>query len=246
MSRDEIFSKDQPRASDIEFNEEVADVFEDMLVRSIPFYLEQQRIITEVVEKTWIPGTKVYDLGCSIGTTLIRLGKTLGTTAQLVGLDYSEPMLKRARQNLKDNRLDTQVELKTADFNGDLSTVALNNASIVTLCWTLQFIRPLERDRFIKWIYDGLVEGGALIVSEKVLTNDPHMNRVFIDFYYDFKRRNGYSEDEILKKREALENVLVPYRVDENPGLFKRNGFQIAETFFQWYNFAGFLCIKKA
>jgi tRNA (cmo5U34)-methyltransferase len=90
-----------------------------------------------------------------------------------------------------------------------------------------------------------MVDGGALIVTDKILTNDSNMNRFFIDFYYNFKRRTGYSEEEILRKREALENVLVPYRVDENFELFRRNGFAIAETFFQWYNFAGFLCVKS-
>jgi tRNA (cmo5U34)-methyltransferase len=90
-----------------------------------------------------------------------------------------------------------------------------------------------------------MVDGGALIVTDKILTNDSNMNRFFIDFYYDFKRRTGYSDEEILRKREALENVLVPYRVDENFELFRRNGFTIAETFFQWYNFAGFLCVKS-
>jgi tRNA (cmo5U34)-methyltransferase len=89
-----------------------------------------------------------------------------------------------------------------------------------------------------------LANGGVLIVTDKVLTSDSNMNRLFIDFYYDFKRRNHYSEVEISKKREALENVLIPYRLDENIELFRRNGFSSVETFFQWYNFAGFLCIK--
>jgi tRNA (cmo5U34)-methyltransferase len=113
------------------------------------------------------------------------------------------------------------------------------------MCWTLQFIRPLGRDRLIRRIFDSLGDGGALICCEKILTNDSDMNRFFVDFYYDFKRRNGYSEDEILRKREALENVLVPYRADENIELFRHNGFQIVETFFQWYNFCGFLCVKR-
>ncbi len=97
----------------------------------------------------------------------------------------------------------------------------------------------------IKKIYNGLVEDGIMVLTDKILTNSSHMNRFFIDFYYDFKRRNGYSENEILRKREALENVLIPYRIDENLELFRRNGFEIVETFFQCYNFAGFLCVKK-
>lgn len=105
-------------------------------------------------------------------------------------------------------------------------------------------MRPLGRDELIRWIYDALANEGALIVTEKILTNKGHMNRFFIDLYYDFKRQRGYSDTEITRKREALENVLIPYRLDENLDLFRRNGFAIAETFFQWYNFAGFICVK--
>jgi tRNA (cmo5U34)-methyltransferase len=113
------------------------------------------------------------------------------------------------------------------------------------MCWTLQFIRPLYRDYLIRHIYDSLVEGGALLVTEKVLGNTGTVNRLFIDFYYDYKRRHGYSEIEISRKREALENVMIPYRVEEDLELFRRCGFEIVETFFQWYNFVGILCIKK-
>jgi len=113
------------------------------------------------------------------------------------------------------------------------------------MCWTLQFVRPLGRDNLIRWIYDALVDDGVLIVTEKILTNNGNMNRLFIDYYYEFKRRNGYSDTEIARKREALENVLIPYRLEENVDLFRRNGFEMVETFFQWFNFAGFLCVKK-
>lgn len=82
------------------------------------------------------------------------------------------------------------------------------------------------------------------MVAEKVLTNDSRMNHFFIDFYYDFKKRNSYNELEIMRKREALENVLIPYRIDENIEMFRRNGFKIVDTFFQYYNFAAFLCLK--
>lgn len=106
-------------------------------------------------------------------------------------------------------------------------------------------MRPLGRDALIGHIYDSLASEGALIVTEKILTNNGHVNRFFIDFYYDFKRKQGYSDTEIARKREALENVLVPYQLQENLDLFRRNGFEIVETFFQWFNFAGFLCVKK-
>lgn len=244
--RDEVFAKTAARACDFEFNNDVAEVFDDMLVRSVPFYVEQRILIQEIALKFWTEGTIIYDLGCSTATALIQLSKAIGPQAHLIGYDNSEPMLERARQTVKEQGLEDRIEARYGDLNGDLSKLPLDNAGVVTLCWTLQFVRPLKRDPLIRWIYDNIVDGGALIVTEKILTNDSNMNRFFIEFYYDFKRRNDYSEDEILRKREALENVLIPYRVDENFEMFRRNGFEITETFFQWYNFAGFLCIKKS
>lgn len=246
MERDQVFDSQDIRGSDFEFNEEVTKVFDDMLARSVPFYLEQQQLFKTIGQQFYVPGTKIVDLGCSTGTTLIHLAKVLDDARDLVGYDNSRPMLDKARANAELAGVSDQIELLYADLNGDIDALNFNNASFVTMCWTLQFIRPLKRDALIKKIYDNLVDGGALIVTEKVLTNDSHMNRFFIDFYYDFKRRNGYSEDEIVRKREALENVLIPYRFDENFELFRRNGFEIVETFFQWFNFAGFLCVKSA
>jgi tRNA (cmo5U34)-methyltransferase len=245
MARDQVFATTAARGSDFEFNEEVAAVFDDMLVRSVPFYAEQQALIQEAAQKFYAAGTYVCDLGCSTGTTLMRLAKALGPKARLIGFDNSQAMLDKARDNITAAGLSSQIELRNLDLNDDVTKMELQNASVVLLCWTLQFVRPLKRDALIGWICDAMVPGGMLLVTEKVLTNSSDMNRYFIEFYYDFKRRNGYSEEEILKKREALENVLIPYRVDENFELFRRNGFPVVETFFQWYNFAGFMAVKQ-
>ena len=243
--RDSVFSATGARASDFEFNEKVAAVFDDMLARSVPCYAEQQILIQEIATRFHVPGTRIYDLGCSTGTTLMNIGRTIDDSVELVGYDNSKPMLERARKNMARSGLANPVDLRYADLNVDASNLDLGGAGVITLCWTLQFVRPLGRSRLIRQIYDSLREGGVLICCEKILTNDSNMNRFFVDFYYDFKRRNGYSEDEILHKREALENVLVPYRADENVELFRHSGFQIVETFFQWYNFCGFLCVKS-
>jgi len=245
MSRDEVFSGTASRGSDFVFNEEVATVFDDMLIRSVPFYLEQQKLIEEIARQFYVPGTSIIDLGCSTGTTLIRMANSVQSVSHLIGYDNSQPMLDKAQASIDEAGITDKVDLRFGDMNDKLGDLNFDNASIVTLCWTLQFIRPLKRDALIRKIYDGMADGGALIITDKVLTNDSNMNRFFIDFYYDFKRRNGYSDEEIMKKREALENVLIPFRLDENFELYRRNGFQIVETFFQWYNFAGFLCVKN-
>lgn len=243
--KDQVFLDSAARAGDFVFDAEVAEAFDDMISRSVPFYHEQQRMIKDIAKKFWIPGTDVYDLGCSTATTLINLCGEIGETARFVGYDNSTAMIERAKTKIEKNGFENRIEARYGDLNGDLSTLSLENAGVVMMCFTLQFIRPLQRDNLIKRVYNGMIENGAFVVTDKVLTNSSSMNRFFIEFYYDFKKRNGYSENEITRKREALENVLIPYRIDENLELFRRNGFEIVKTFFQWHNFAGFLCVKK-
>ena len=243
MEKDELFAEPLRLVSDFAFDARVANVFADMLERSIPFYAEQQAMVTELAQRLYQPGTRIYDLGCSLGTTLINLCQVIGPGASdLVGYDSSLPMIEKCRENIRRQGLDDRIKIAEGDLNEDLS---IENASIVTLLWTLQFVRPLRRDRLIRSIFSGLVDNGALIIAEKVLVNNSHMNRFFIEMYCDFKRRRGYSDEEITRKREALENVLVPYRIDENVEMISRNGFPICERFFQYYNFLGFVAIKQ-
>lgn len=133
-------------------------------------------------------------------------------------------------------------ELRIADLN---QGIKITNASVVVLCLTLQFVRPIYREQLLKNIYDGLNSGGVLILVEKILAEDSLFNRDFIEYYYDYKRRNQYSEMEISQKREALENVLVPYKLSENISLLRDQGFAHCEIFFKWYNFAGLIATKK-
>ena len=241
-ARDQVFEGGAFKGSDFAFTREVAAVFDDMLVRSVPLYLEQQAIIKDFAKRFYIPGTCVYDLGSSTATTLLKSAAELkDKSPRLIGYDNSMPMVEKARARVRDMGYDGMIDIR----HGDINDVALEPSSFVTLCWTLQFVRPLHREALIRRIYESLEDNGALVVAEKVLTNSSDMNRVFIELYYEYKRRNGYSDEEIVRKREALENVLIPYRIDEDITLFRRAGFQIVETFFQWYNFIGFLCVKK-
>ena len=160
---------------------------------------------------------------------------------RFVGIDNSPEMIERCRLKLEERGVTREVELRSADLN---QGVEIENASVVLLVLTLQFIRPLYRDKLISRILDGLNENGALILVEKVIGEDSLFNRQFIKYYYDMKRRNGYSELEISQKREALENVLIPYKLLENREMLLRAGFRYCDTFFKWYNFTGMIAVK--
>jgi len=240
-AKDKLFSEQRQGISDFDFGSKTAEVFDDMLERSIPLYRELQRMTGELANEFSVSGTNVYDLGCSTGITLHTLCTAIDKDVRFVGIDYSEAMLAKAQDNFRQLGNKYDCIFQHADLN---EGIAINNASVVVLNLTLQFVRPLHRDMLIRQILSGLIENGCLIIIEKVLGNDSLFNRMFIKFYYDMKKRNGYSEIEIAQKREALENVLIPYRVDENFELLRKNGFQHIDTFFKWYNFCGIVAVK--
>ena len=213
-----------------------------MVNRSVPFYGEMQRMIAELAADHVQAGTNVYDLGCSTGTTLIGMNTMIPDDIKFIGVDDSEEMLAKCRQKLEDIGLKRPVELITANLQ---EGIKLDNASVTVLCLTLQFIRPINREKLLKNIFDGLNPGGVLILVEKILAEDSLFNRNFIKYYYDMKRRNHYSEMEISQKREALENVLIPYKLSENITMLRDAGFSHCEVFFKWYNFTGLIAIKN-
>jgi tRNA (cmo5U34)-methyltransferase len=241
MAKDELFAKKQPASKDFDFGEDTAAVFDDMLVRSVPFYAEVQRMIGEMAADFGVEDTRVYDLGCSLCTTFLTLDKVRPQAIRFVGIDFSPQMLERGRRRLAEHGVTRGCELVCADWNEDFP---IANASVAIMNLTLQFVRPVRRNHLIQNIARGLNPGGCLLLVEKVLSKHPKLNRSFIKYYYDFKQRNGYSELEIAQKREALENVLVPYRLEENIELLLNNGFKDAEVFFRWYNFCGLVAIK--
>ncbi len=240
-SKDKLFAKRQRVIKDFDFGKATAAVFDDMLDRSVPFYAEVQRMISEIAADFAVDGTSLYDLGCSTCTTFAALDPVVHKGVRFVGVDSSPDMLKQAREKLRRAGVARECELVCADLN---SGVQVSNASMVVMNLTLQFVRPLYRHQLITSIAQGTNPGGCLVLVEKVLSKDSTLNRYFIKYYYAFKERNGYTRTEIAQKREALENILVPYRLEENINLLLSSGFTQCETFFKWYNFCGLIAIK--
>lgn len=241
MNRDANYRHPHDFIGDFNFGAETARVFDDMLGRSVPLYHEVQRMLGEMAADFATPGSRLYDLGCSTGTTLLALDPVVSSGVTFVGVDSSSDMLDEAHHKFDQHSLEHTCELICQNLENGLS---VENASVVIMNLTLQFIRPLHRNQVIRTIAGGVREGGCLILVEKVLSREPSLNRLFIKYYHDFKKRNGYSELEIAQKREALENVLIPYHEEENRELLLNNGFQSCETFFRWYNFCGMIAVK--
>lgn len=232
--RDRLFRSALPEIPPFAFDTEVAEVFDDMANRSIPFYAEVQRLTAALASRYATEESAVYDLGCSTGATLVALRDALrGRKVQLIGVDSSEAMCRRAREKLGagggestaprhgdaestaprprggDGRRDEPtppVEIR----RDDITETPIRNASAVIMNYTLQFVPTLKRRPLLERIHSGLLPGGILLISDKTLQGSSDVSRLFVDIYYELKRSMGYSGLEIAQKREALENVLIP------------------------------------
>jgi tRNA (cmo5U34)-methyltransferase len=236
MMNDTVFTK--PIKKQFEFDEEVAAVFDDMLERSVPFYKESQKITQFFVLKNLHEGGLLYDLGCSTASLLLNIHHAKNVNARLVGLDNSEAMLKQAKRKCEAYGADIDVK------NADILSYDYESADVFISNYTLQFIRPLVREELVKKIALSLKKEGVFIFSEKVISHHSKLNKDLIECYYDFKKTQGYSEYEIMQKREALENVLVPYSEEENIKMAKNAGFSHCEVLLRWANFCTFIAVK--
>jgi tRNA (cmo5U34)-methyltransferase len=238
---DRIFAEPAKSPSDFQFNAKTAAVFDDMVSRSVPFYDEIQRMVTEIAADFAEPGTNLYDLGCSTATSLLMLDPLVDPSVRFCGIDCAADMLDKARTKIAASGTKRPIDLRVADLHNEQ---IVENASVVLMVLTLQFMRPLYRERVIRRIADGTNPQGAIILVEKLTVSESRLNRLYIKHYYDYKRRQGYSDMEISQKREALENILIPYRIEENRQLLLDSGFKHVEIFFQWYNFCGMIGVK--
>lgn len=223
------------------FNDDVASVFDDMVSRSVPLYAEVTQLAARWAQAFYRPGTRLYDLGCSTGTTLELIGQALPTGAHLVGLDASAAMLDKAEEKLAATRERHRVELHAAD----LRHAPFENVSFAVVNYTLQFLPVSARGDVMKRLIDAMAPGGVVFVSEKVRAASPVLQETIRWLHEEFKERNGYSHLEIARKKEALENVLVPQTEDELTLMLKEAGCDAVETIVRWHNFLTMVGWKK-
>ncbi len=241
MNKDEIYSESLANIANFNFDAQVADVFPDMIERSVPGYRAIITMIETLTEHYAQPGSTLYDLGCSLGAATLSMRRGIATDGcTIVAVDSSEAMIERCRKNLSLEHYPTPIEMVCADIRH----VEITDASVVILNFTLQFIPPTERRQLLEKIHNGMRPGGVLILSEKVFFADKHLNTLLADIHHDFKRAHGYSDLEVSQKRSALENVLVPETIPDHRERLLQSGFSSCDVWFQCFNFMSMLAIK--
>ena len=237
MGRDAIYTS-EIHTNGFTFDDKVASVFADMIGRSVPGYGQTLQMVELLAHQYAQEGSKLYDLGCSLGAATMALSRgTIGKSCKVIGVDNSEAMVSRCKALLKDEAVEILC--------GDVMDTKIENASVVVLNFVLQFIPKEQRLELLSNIQQGLKPGGVLILSEKIAFEDADENRRQIELHEAFKRAQGYSEMEISRKRTALENVLIPETLTTHHARLQAAGFSASHTWFQCFNFASMIAVKS-
>ena len=239
--KDTLFSAPIEKLGDFTFDESVAEVFPDMIQRSVPGYSNIITAIGMLAERFVTANSHVYDLGCSRGAATLSARRHINQpNVKIIGVDNSQPMVERCRQHIAAYHSDIPVEI----LCDDIRHIEIKNASMVILNFTLQFLPPQDRVALLEKIHQGLNPNGVLVLSEKFRFEDEQTNDLLIDLHHQFKRANGYSELEVSQKRTALENVMLTDSIETHKKRLQEAGFSQIELWFQCFNFGSMVAIK--
>lgn len=239
MNKDHIYKNPRTNLGEFQFNDEVSRVFDDMITRSVPGYQTTLGMIKVISEKYITSNSRVYDLGCSLGTaSVIAAEARQDIDYQVIGIDSSESMIEECKKI----RLPPGKEIEW--ILEDVRESYIHDASLALLNFTLQFVPKEDRLSLLRRIHGGLNTKGALILSEKVVHENPLIEDSLFKLHHGFKKLNGYSELEISQKRTALENVLIPETETTHLDRLKRAGFKEVFVWFQCFNFISILAVK--
>ena len=240
--KDNLYSQYRERVADFVFDDKVAGAFDDMVRRSVPGYATVIAMTKVFAEHYAQADTVCYDLGCALGASTLAMRKGIFQSGcEIVAVDNSESMVAQCREVMASDESDIPVEVMLADIRD----VPIENASVVILNFTLQFLSPDQRDAMIQTIYDGLRPGGVLLLSEKIGFEDKDKDAFETHMHHEFKKLMGYSDMEIAQKRKALENILVRDTLETHKDRLSNAGFTQNHLWFQCFNFMSLAAFKE-
>ncbi len=237
--KDTIYrSKDEP-VKPFEFNKRVVDVFPDMIERSVPGYPLTISMISVMADEYVQEGTNVYDLGCSLGAVSLAIQQGLkNKKCSIIAVDNSQAMIDACVETIANEEKNIEFRVE------DLADTEINNASVVVMNFTLQFIPLEQRKSLLEKIYNGLLPGGVLILSEKITFDDDAENETMNNLHHHMKSLNGYDKLEIASKREALEDVLIPETIETHIKRVNDSGFENTFVWLKCFNFISLIAVK--
>lgn len=237
--RDDIYADGDSPAASFTFNQEVAAVFPDMIARSVPGYAATLRLIGSIADRYVTQGSRVYDLGCSLGAASFSVQQQIGDRAEITAVDLSAAMIQQFQTKIAEQGLKNIHPVLQ-----DVRETELTDARLCILNFTLQFIPVEDRLPLLSRIAESTLPGGVLVLSEKIRFEDPAVEEEMRCLHEAFKKENGYSDLEISRKRSALENVLIPETVAVHQQRLRQAGFDRSQVWLQCFNFVSIIAYK--
>jgi tRNA (cmo5U34)-methyltransferase len=239
--QDNLFASNRALTEGFRFDEQVVRVFPDMIARSVPGYELIVPMIGMMARRYAQADSRIYDLGCSLGAASLAMSRAVRASGtEIIAVDNSVAMVKRCKQVLSNSGGTVPINVRLESM---LDT-EIENASVVVLNFTLQFLDRDQRQVLVNKIAKGLRQGGILIISEKICFKDPLEQTDQTNWHHDFKRAQGYSELEIAQKRDALEDVLRPEPEEKHFKRLQRAGLSNPRRWFQCFGFASYIAFK--
>lgn len=226
------------------FDDEVVNVFDDMLDRSIPLYKQVYQLIIEVLKTVLVPnGGTVLDLGVSTANSFTMIEKGIpNSNIAYIGVDSSPAMLVQSKSKFQNasyygGRVQEFCSIQHTGAKHKISLDGLSlNVDVTLLSLLLQFVPMEHRQEIVSKIVDRTNVGGVVVLFEKCLGSTMLEESLYTNLYYKYKEESGYSMDSILEKRRSLENVLVPATLQFNIKLLENAGLR-THVLFSWCNF---------
>jgi tRNA (cmo5U34)-methyltransferase len=207
--------------------------FDRHINSSIPRYEDIYKCIDGINEYFIKKNSKIYDLGCSTGKLLKDIQeKNKDKNLNLIGIDKAKNLLSQSIENC----LFIEKDLLSDDCY-------IENADIVYSLFTLCFIDQKYRGKVINKVFNGLNNGGIFICCEKIYSSNSRIQDIFTFLYYDYKKQ-FFNEKEIMDKERDLRELQGCQSEEENIEMFRNSGFKKVDTFWKYWNFQGYICVK--
>ena len=221
--QDNIFEGGNLSGLPFTFNQEVTEVFEDMIDRSVPGYKTSLSLIAHNAKKYYQSNTNCYDIGCSLGASSLSILKG-AKDANVTAIDNYEAMIQECERRF--NILKESHHLKF--ICEDIMDSDLKDASLIVVNYVIQFLDMEHRD----------------ILLEKIYHKNMFETKRLFKTHHKFKSSNGYSDLEISGKRDALEGVLKTECEQDHILRAKKAGFSNSEKILSNLNFRTFKFLK--
>ena len=237
--QDNIFEEGNLSGLPFTFNQEVTDVFENMIERSVPGYKTSLKLITHISKNHYQPETNCYDIGCSLGASSLAILEG-AKDSKIIAIDNSPSMIQECEKRFQMLDKYKSISLKEED----ITKSKLTNASLVVVNYVIQFLSLKQREALFKKIYNALIPNGVLVLSEKIHYDNRFETERIFKTHHNFKSMNGYSDLEISGKRDSLEGVLITESEKDHILRAEQSGFSVSEIIISNLNFRTFKFTK--